>query len=93
VKSNGSAAVAPLQKKLNDIILPAVSWTRAPIGEVVTSLSAISAEFDPGTTGGKGVNVVLIDPTNKNPTVNLTLQNISLKRVLDFVTESGRLPV
>ena len=85
----GASAVAPLQKKLTEITLPAVSWTRAPIGEVVTSLSAISEEFDPGTIGGgKGVNVVLLDPTNKNPTVTLTLRNASLKRVLDFVTEA-----
>ena len=85
----GAAAVAPIQRKLNEIVLPAVSWTRAPISEVVTSLSAISEEFDPGTAGGgKGVNVVLLDPSNQNPTVTLTLRNASLKRVLDFVTEA-----
>src|SRR6185436_3116222 len=51
----GTAAAAPLNKKINDIILPAVSWTRAPIADVVASLSAISEEFD--MTGGpsKGV--------------------------------------
>ncbi len=85
-----AAAVAPLQKKLSEIVLPAVSWTRAPIGEVVAALSAISEEFDksaaPGTA--KGVNVVLLDPTNKNPVVTLTLRNATLKRVLDFVTEA-----
>jgi general secretion pathway protein D len=87
-ETDQAAAVAPLQKKLNEIILPAVSWTLAPIGQVVASLSAISEEFDTGTVGGpKGVNVVLLDPTNKNPTVSLTLRNASLKRVLDFVTE------
>ncbi len=84
-----AAAVAPLARKLNEIILPAVSWTRAPLGDVVASLSAISEEFDPAPAGGvKGVNVVLIDPSNKNPVVSLTLRNATLKRVLDFVTES-----
>lgn len=83
-----AAAVAPLAKKLSEIVLPAVSWTRAPIGEVVAALSAISEEFDKTGTGGKGVNVVLLDPTNRNPTVTLTLRNASLKRVLDFVSES-----
>jgi general secretion pathway protein D len=83
-----AAAVAPLAKKLSEIVLPAVSWTRAPIGEVVAALSAISEEFDKTGTGGKGVNVVLLDPTNRNPTVTLTLRNASLKRVLDFVAES-----
>lgn len=84
-----AAAVAPLAKKLSDIILPAVSWTRAPIGDVVAALSAISEEFDsaPAGSGPKGVNVVLIDPSTKNPLVTLTLRNAPLKRVLDFVTE------
>ena len=82
------AAVAPLQKKLSEIVLPAVNWTRAPISEVVTSLSAISEEFDLVASGSKGVNIVLLDPTNKNPSVTLTLRNATLKRVLDFVTEA-----
>jgi general secretion pathway protein D len=81
---------APLNKKLSEIILPNVSWTRAPISDVVASLSAISEEFDlKSAPGARGVNVVLIDPTNKTPTVTLqNLKNSSLKRVLDFVTES-----
>ena len=87
-EADPAGVVAPLQKKLTDITLPHVSWTRAPIGDVVASLSAISEEFDTSTTGaGKGVNVVLLDPTNKNPTVTLTMRNAPLKRVLDFVTE------
>jgi general secretion pathway protein D len=83
-----AAAAAPLLKKLNAITLPSVSWTRAPLGEVVTSLSAISEEFDATGAGLKGVNVVLLDPANKNPAVTLTLRNSTLKRVLDFVTEA-----
>ncbi|HVS51520.1 MAG TPA: type II secretory pathway, component PulD, partial [Opitutaceae bacterium] len=85
---DAAAAAAPLAKKLNEITLPSVSWTRAPIGEVVASLSAISEEFDATGAAVKGVNVVLLDPTNKNPTVTLTLRNSTLKRVLDFVTEA-----
>jgi general secretion pathway protein D len=83
-----ASTLAPLQKKLGEITLAAVSWTRAPIADVVTSLSAISEEFDPATTGPKGVNIVLLDSTNKAPTVTLTLRNATLKRVLDFVTEA-----
>jgi general secretion pathway protein D len=56
---------------------------------VVAALSAISEEFDnSGTPGAKGVNVVLIDTSNKNPLVTLTLRNATLKRVLDCVTEA-----
>lgn len=83
-----AAAAAPLAKKLNDIILPSVSFTRAEIGQVVTALSAASEEFDLSGAGPKGVNVVLLDPSNKSPVVTITLRNASLKRALDFVTES-----
>ena len=83
-----AAAAAPLAKKLSDIILPSVSFTRAEIGQVVTALSAASEEYDLSGTNPKGVNVVLLDPSNKNPAITLSLRNTSLKRVLDFVTES-----
>ncbi|MSU72863.1 MAG: type II secretory pathway, component PulD [Opitutus sp.] len=82
-----AAAVAPLAKKLNEITLPSVSFTRTEIGQVVAALSAISEEFDASGAAVKGVNIVLLDPSNKNPTVTITLRNATLKRVLDFVTE------
>ncbi len=82
-----SAAVAPLAKKLNEIVLPSVTFNRAEIGQVVAALGAASEEFDRAPTGPKGVNIVLLDPTNKNPAVTITLRNATLKRVLDFVTE------
>ena len=84
-----AAATAPLQKKLTDIVLPNVSFTRAEIGQVVAALSAASEEYDTTGIGNKGANIVLIDPSNKTPTVTLTLRNASLKRILDFVTESA----
>ncbi|MCE2863822.1 MAG: hypothetical protein RIR76_493 [Verrucomicrobiota bacterium] len=86
-EADPAATVAPLARKLGEIVLPAVSWTRAPIGDVVAALSAISEEYDRTGEGNKGVNIVLIDPSGKNPLVSLTLRNTTLKRVLDFVTE------
>ena len=86
-EADPAATVAPLARKLGEIVLPAVSWTRAPIGDVVAALSAISEEYDRTGEGSKGVNIVLIDPSGKNPLVSLTLRNTTLKRVLDFVTE------
>ena len=74
--------------KLNAIVLPEISFTRVAIGQVVAALSAASQEFDPADTGVKGVNIVLIDPERQAPTVTLALRNTSLKRVLDFVTQS-----
>ncbi|MBI4622225.1 MAG: hypothetical protein HY736_03255, partial [Verrucomicrobia bacterium] len=83
-----AAALAPLAKKLNEITLPNFSFTGATIQQVVTALNEISEQYDLSTTGPKGVNVVLLDPSTKNPTVTITLRNATLKRVLDFVTEA-----
>lgn len=82
-----AAAAAPLVKKLNEIVLPNVSFTRADIDQVVVALSAASEEFDLTGIAPKGVNIVKLDPTNKNPQVTITLRNASLKRILDFITE------
>lgn len=79
---------APLARKLEEIILPNVSFTRVEIGRVVTALSAASEEFDSAEQAPRGVNIVLLDPGEKRPVVTLTLRNTNLKRVLDFVTES-----
>ena len=86
--ARGESDAAPLKLKLDEIILPQVSFTQVEIGRVVSALASISQEFDPATTSVKGVNIVLLDPSDEKPTVTLTLRNTSLKRVLDFVTQS-----
>lgn len=79
---------SPLMDKLNKIILPSVNFSAMELSRVVTTLSVVSEEFDQSGTTPKGVNVVLVDPAQANPTVSLTLRNMTLKRVLDFVTDS-----
>ncbi|MCC6416498.1 MAG: hypothetical protein IT582_11370, partial [Opitutaceae bacterium] len=80
--------LAPLRRKLEEIVLPTVSFTKIEIGRVVSALSAASVEFDPAGTKERGVNIVLLDPSGQSPTVTLALRNTSLKRVLDFVTQA-----
>lgn len=77
-----------LDRKLDEIILPDVSFTRAEIGQVVAALSSISVEVDSGEVEPRGINIVLLDAANRTPTVTIALRNTSLRRVLDFVTES-----
>ena len=79
---------AALMEKLNAIVLPTVNFSGMEISRVINTLGVLSEEFDQTGAGPKGVNIVLIDPTGTNPTVNLTLRNTSLKRLLDFVTNS-----
>jgi len=79
---------APLMQKLNNIIIPNVNFTEVNLNRVVNTLSAISEEFDNTNSGARGVNLVLLDTERANPTVNITLRNLSLKRILDFITDS-----
>ncbi|MBK1876316.1 hypothetical protein [Pelagicoccus mobilis] len=80
--------VLPLTEKLNRIIIPSVNFTEVELSKVVNTLSAISEQFDATGLGVKGVNLVLIDPERADPTVNITLRNLSLKRILDFIVDS-----
>jgi general secretion pathway protein D len=84
-----ATGVARLNAKLEAIVLPEVSFTRVPIGQVVTALGAASEEFDATGTAAKGVNLILLDPSNRAPVVTLMLREVSLKRVLDFVAEAA----
>jgi len=90
-------ALAPLVRKIDEIVLPSVSFTRVEIGRVVSALSAASVEFDrsakaeaeeAGAVASLGVNIVLLDPSDRQPLVTLTLRDTSLRRVLDFVTQA-----
>ena len=82
----GLAGPGPgLREKLSRIILPRVSFNDVPLSRVIDTLSALSEEYDLTATG---VNMVLIDSTSADPAVNLTLRNLGLNRILDFVVES-----
>ena len=88
-----AAAVAPggsslLLDKLSRIVLPNVNFSGMELSRVVNTLSVVSEEFDQEGNVPKGVNIVLVDQANANPKINITLRNLSLKRVLDFITDS-----
>jgi general secretion pathway protein D len=86
--ASGTVGLSPLLEKLNRIVLPSVSFSGMELGRVVNTLSVISEEFDRTGTVPGGVNIVLLDQGNANPVVNITLRNLPLRRVLDFITDS-----
>jgi general secretion pathway protein D len=81
-----AARGSPLAGKLDGIVIPEVNFSGMQLGRVVNTLSVISAEFDRTGVQPAGVNIVLLDPAATNPAVNLTLRNLPLRRVLDFIT-------
>lgn len=76
-----------LSQKLNNIVIPNVNFNGVELSRVISTLSVISGEYDK-SEGAKGVNIVLVDPSQKNPTVSITLRDLSLRRILDLITES-----
>jgi general secretion pathway protein D len=82
------SAPSPVLGKLHAIVLPDVNFSGMELSRVIPTLGVLSEEFDRADTGPKGVNLVLLDPGNANPVINLTVRNLSLKRVLDFITDS-----
>lgn len=77
-----------LAQKLEQIQIPSVSFSAVDLKRVVSTLSDLSAEYDTTGAGNRGVNIVVIDPQNGNPGISITLRNLSLKRILDVVTDS-----
>lgn len=75
-------------QKLNSIVIPTVSFADMELSRVVNALNEQSLRFDTGYADNQGVNIVLIDPNRLDPKINISLRNLSLKRILDFVVDS-----
>ncbi len=78
---------AELSKKLDGILVPSITFNNLEISKVIKALGDTSERLDvnPREGTGKGVNFVLNDTTAKNPTVTVSLRNLSLKRVLEII--------
>ncbi len=79
-----------LLDKLARIEIPRVSFAQVPLSRVVETLSELSVEFDDTTkeAKNKGVNIVPANWGGNDPMVSITLRNLSLDKILDFVTQS-----
>lgn len=74
-----------IQRKMDSIVIPQVNFSGMELTRVIESLSELSVEYD---AERKGVNIVpLFDSNEKNPQVNISLRNLSLDRILQFVTQ------
>lgn len=82
--NTSASASSAIESKLEEIIIPQVNFSGMELTRVIEVLSELSAVYDPE---GKGVNIVpLFDPNLSNPRVNISIKNLSLKRILGFVT-------
>ena len=88
--SFGDASAAPvkrddLRSRLDQIVIPSVNFNGVELSRVVSTFSSLSEEYD---GDARGVNIVYED-LEGNPSVTMTLRNLSLRRILDLVTESN----
>jgi len=76
---------ARIKDKLNAIIIPQVNFSGMELTRVVETLSELSVEYDPERMG---VNIIpLFNSNESNPRVNISLRNLNLDRILQFVTQ------
>ena len=72
-------------QKMKSIVIPQVNFSGMELTRVIDTLSELSVEYDPEQVG---VNIVpLFDANVSNPRVNISLRNLNLDRILEFVTQ------
>jgi len=82
VKVDSSSGNDPVIEKMKSIQLPEGFIVRdQPLDRALILLQTQAATYDKDQ---KGVNIVLIDTANKNPTVNLQLRGVSVYQALDY---------
>ena len=84
VGTTGKTDMDPTIDKLRSITVPEINIRDMPFDRAITQLINISQSYD---KENKGVNMVVIDPDRKNPSVNMTLRNVSLEKAIDLITK------
>ena len=74
-----------VQEQLKDIRIPRICLQDVSLAQAVELLSELSVEMDPR---GKGVNILLINSNECTERVRIVLRDLSLEKILDFITKS-----
>ncbi len=77
--------IGGILQQLKSIVIPQVNFSGMELTRVIETLSELSVEYDPEQVG---VNIVpLFDANQNNPRVDISLRNLNLDRILEFVTQ------
>lgn len=74
----------PILDKLRSITVPEINIRDLPFDRAIAQLTIVSQSYD---KENKGVNMFVIDPDRKNPSVNMTLRNVTLEKAIDLITK------
>ncbi|MGJ8640462.1 MAG: YfbK domain-containing protein [Opitutaceae bacterium] len=70
--------------KLRRIEIPQVNFSGMPLSRVIETLEELSVHYD---TEGKGVAIDFQEEFSADPKVNISLRNLNLDQILQFVTQ------
>lgn len=70
--------------RAKDIVIPELNFSGIPLSQVVETLRELSVVYDPGQ---KGIPIEYKPVAGQDPRVNISLRNLNLARVLQFVTQ------
>lgn len=91
VDMGGARTDSVVDAKLRNIIIPNVSFPDpgVPLAQAINTLSVLSVDYDKSTEGKKGVNIVLFDTGGESKNVVLTLRDLPLGQILNWVTQQA----
>lgn len=70
---------------LNKIILPKIHFDNLPLSQAIKLLSDLTEAYD---IHNYKLNFILLDPRHLNPTVDLNVQQMTLNKVLYFISQA-----
>jgi general secretion pathway protein D len=84
-----------VNSKLDEIVIPRISFTDATLREVIESIREQATQLDSADEeGDRGVNIVLkLDDTAASQTITIDLANLPLREALDYVTRLANLKI
>lgn len=80
---------SPVEKKLRNIIIPKICFSHIPLRDALDQLSELSLTLDPDPNESKGVNIIVLDQPDNEIYIQLTLRNVPLGKVIDYVAKSA----
>jgi general secretion pathway protein D len=83
-----------INSKLNEIVIPRISFTDATLREVIESIREQASQLDQSEGDERGVNIVLkLDDAAASQRITIDLANLPLREALDNVTRLAALKI
>lgn len=75
----------PLLQRLNEIIIPTIAFHHTPLTQAINALIGLAEQYDNGSVN----MLVVLTPGVSEPTLTLSLKNMSLGKILNFIAKAS----